>query len=276
MIVLDLFSGIGGFSLGLHWAGFRTAAFCEADPFCRAVLARHWPGVPCYDDVCTLSAARLRADGVPLPDLLCGGFPCQDVSVAGPGSGPGGGLDGVRSGLWREMLRLVDECRPPWVVVENVPALRVRGADRLLGGLEALGYAGWPLLVGAAHAGAPHRRQRVFVVAHAAGARLEERERSAGHATPRLPAERRRAGWDGPAAPAGVRGVADGVPAGLDGTRLDGTGLDGAGQDRTGLDGARLDRTGRHRTARLKALGNAVSPAVAAMVGRAVRQAASA
>ena len=173
MIVLDLFSGIGGFSLGLHWAGCRTAAFCEADPFCRAVLARHWPGVPCYDDVRTLSAARLRADGVPMPDLLCGGFPCQDVSAAGTG----GGIDGARSGLWRDMLRLVGECRPAWVVVENVPALRVRGADRLLAGLEALGYAGWPLLVGAAHAGAPHRRQRLVVVAHAPGARLEDRPR---------------------------------------------------------------------------------------------------
>ena len=242
MIVLDLFSGIGGFSLGLHWAGFRTAAFCEADPFCRAVLTRHWPGIPCYDDIRTLSAARLRADGVPQPGLICGGFPCQDVSAAGPG----GGLDGARSGLWREMLRLVAECRPAWVVVENVPALRVRGADRVLGGLAALGYAGWPLLVGAAHAAAPHQRQRVFVVAHAPGARLEEREPGPGVPPPVLPVERRRAGWNGPPAPAGVRGMADGVPAGLD----------------------------RHRTARLKALGNAVSPAVAAMVGRAIRHAA--
>ena len=163
MIVLDLFSGIGGFSLGLHWAGFRTAAFCESDPFCRAVLARHWPGVPCYDDVRGLSAARLRADGLPMPALLCGGFPCQDISAAGPG----GGLDGPRSGLWREMVRLVDECRPAWVVVENVLALRVRGADRVLGGLEALGYACWPLVVGAAHAGAPHRRARLRALGNA-------------------------------------------------------------------------------------------------------------
>ena len=242
MIVLDLFSGIGGFSLGLHWAGFRTAAFCEADPFCRTVLARHWPGVPCYHDVCAVSAGRLRAEGVPMPDLVCGGFPCQDVSVAGPGAG----LDGARSGLWREMLRVVAECRPGWVVVENVPALRVRGADRVLGGLEALGYAAWPLVVGAAHAGAPHRRQRLFVVAHAPGARLEKRERGAGEPPPRLPAERRRAGWHGPTAGAALCGVADGVPAGLD------------------------------RSARLKALGNAVPPAVAAMVGRAIRHAASA
>jgi len=142
--VLDLFSGIGGFSLGLHWAGMRTTAFCEADPFARAVLARHWPGVPIYDQIRTLSAARLRQDGVPRPDLICGGFPCQDVSLAGRGAG----LAGARSGLWSHMARLVRECRPDWVVAENVPGLRGRGADPVMSELEAAGYACWPLLVG--------------------------------------------------------------------------------------------------------------------------------
>lgn len=149
--VLDLFSGIGGFSLGLHWAGMRTVAFCEAAPFARRVLARHWPGVPCYPDVRALSAARLRADGVPRPRLLCGGFPCQDISLAGRGAG----IEGARSGLWSHMARLVAECRPDWVVAENVPGLRGRGADRVLSELEAAGYACWPLVVGAVHAGAP-------------------------------------------------------------------------------------------------------------------------
>ena len=149
--VLDLFSGIGGFSLGLHWAGMRTVAFCEAAPFARRVLARHWPGVPCYPDVRALSAARLRADGVPRPRLLCGGFPCQDISLAGRGAG----IEGARSGLWSHMARLVAECRPDWVVAENVPGLRGRGADRVLSELEAAGYACWPLVVGAGHAGAP-------------------------------------------------------------------------------------------------------------------------
>ncbi len=135
--VLDLFSGIGGFSLGLHWAGMRTVAFCEAAPFARGVLARHWPGVPLYDDIRTLSGPRLRADGVPRPDLLCGGFPCQDTSLAGRGAG----IEGVRSGLWSHMARLVRECRPHWVVAENVPGLRGRGADRVLAELEAAGYA---------------------------------------------------------------------------------------------------------------------------------------
>ena len=236
MIVLDLFSGIGGFSLGLHWAGCHTAAFCEADPLCRAVLARHWPGVPCYDDIRTLSADRLCSAGIALPDLVCGGFPCQDVSAAGHGAG----LDGTRSGLWVEMVRLVAECRPGWVVVENVPALRVRGADRLLGRLEAIGYTCWPLLVGAAHAGAPHRRQRLWLVAYAPGARLEGRQRAATRSPPILPAERR-GGWQ---ADPGLCGVADGLPAGLD------------------------------RRFRLTALGNAVVPANAAMIGRAILHAA--
>lgn len=84
MNVLDLFSGVGGFSLGLERAGMRTVGFCEIDPYCRAVLKKHWPSVPCYDDVRTLTVERLRADGI-IPDVICGGFPCQDASVAQTG-----------------------------------------------------------------------------------------------------------------------------------------------------------------------------------------------
>ena len=257
MHVLDLFSGIGGLSLGLHWAGMRTVAFCEQDLHCQGVLRRHWPGLPVYDDVRTLTAARLRDDGVLSEglgaDLLCGGFPCQDVSVAGRGAG----LEGARSGLWGHMVRLVAECGPRWVVVENVPGLRVRGADRVCGELEALGYAVWPLVVGAAHAGAPHARQRVWVVARAladpAGAGLAPRERGPADPAPEretlgLPVERR-GGW--PPEP-GLRRVADGVPARLERLRLERLTLE------------------RLRRARVQALGNAVVPANAAMLGRAV------
>ena len=235
MFVLDLFSGIGGFALGLQRAGFVPAAFCEADPFARSVLRRHWPRVPCYPDIRTLSARRLRRDGVPRPALVCGGFPCQDISAAGQGAG----LSGQRSALWHDMLRLVQECRPDWVVVENVPALRVRGADTVLAGLEAADYACWPLLVGAAHAGAPHRRQRVFVLANATGTGLADRLRHAKWPPPVMPAERRR-GW--PAEP-GLGRMADGLSTGLDGLRR----------------------------ARLTALGNAVIPEIATAVGEAIR-----
>ena len=169
MNVLDIFSGIGGFSLGLERAGMRTRAFCEVDPFCREWLAQQWPGIPCYADV-----RELRGDAVGPVDLIAGGFPCQDISAAGKGAG----IDGARSGLWREMHRIVLELRPDWVLAENVSALRTRGADRVLGDLEAIGYACWPFVVGADDVGAPHKRKRVWIVAHAQGERRpRERER---------------------------------------------------------------------------------------------------
>jgi len=93
--VLDLFSGIGGFSLGLERAGMHTVAFCEIEPYPRAVLAKHWPGIPCYDDIRTLTADRLKADGIGPIDVICGGFPCQDIS----NSGRKAGINGERSGL---------------------------------------------------------------------------------------------------------------------------------------------------------------------------------
>ena len=160
--ILDLFSGIGGFSLGLErTGGFRTVAFCEIEPYPRAVLARHWPEVPCYDDVRTLTAERLRSDGV-VPNIICGGFPCQDISIAGHGAG----LDGERSGLWFEYARLVGELRPRYVIVENVSTLLARGLDRVLGSLAEIGYdAEWHAITANA-IGAPHRRDRLWIIAY--------------------------------------------------------------------------------------------------------------
>ena len=226
---LDLFSGIGGMALGFQRAGLRPVAFCEQNGFARRVLARAWPDIRCYSDIRQLSARQLQADRIPHADVLCGGFPCQDISAAGQGAG----IDGARSGLWFEMLRLVCECRPDWVVAENVPALRVRGADRVLAGLEAAGYACWPVVVGAAHAGAPHRRGRAFILAHTPRPGLADRLRGATDAAPGLPVERRRR-WD--AEPA-VGRVAHGLPGRVD---------------------------------RLRALGNAVVPDVAEMIAQAI------
>lgn len=164
MNVLDLFSGIGGFSLGLERAGMRTVAFCEIEPFCRAVLKKHWPAVPCYDDVRTLTGPELAADGIAV-DVICGGFPCQDISHAGKGAG----IDGSRSGLWSEYARLIGELRPHYVVVENVSALLGRGLDRVLGDLAALRYdAEWHCIPACA-AGAPHIRDRIWIVAYPDG-----------------------------------------------------------------------------------------------------------
>jgi DNA (cytosine-5)-methyltransferase 1 len=161
--LLDLFSGIGGFSLGLERSGgFKTVAFCEIEPFPRAVLAKHWPEVPCYDDVRTLTAERLAADGIAV-DAICGGFPCQDISFSGLGAGI---AEGTRSGLWFEVARLVGELRPRVVILENVAALLGRGLNIVLGGLAALGYdAEWHCIPASA-VGAPHRRDRIWIMAH--------------------------------------------------------------------------------------------------------------
>lgn len=162
--VLSLFAGIGGFDLGLErTGGFKTVAFCEIDPFCLRVLAKHWPEVPCYEDVRTLTAKGLAADGIAV-DCIVGGFPCQDISFA---SDAGAGLSGERSGLWSEYARLVSEIRPRLVIVENVAALRVRGLGDVLGDMAALGYdAEWHCIPASA-VGAPHPRDRLWIVAHA-------------------------------------------------------------------------------------------------------------
>lgn len=166
LTVLDLFSGIGGFSLGLErTGGFRTMAFCEREPYPVRVLNRHWPGVRCYGDVRDVGFSRLLDDDMPLPDVVCGGFPCQDISFAGRGAG----LSGDRSGLWFEMLRIIAETRPRYVIAENVAALRGRGLDVVLWGLASIGYdAEWHCIPASA-IGAPHRRDRVWIVAYTKG-----------------------------------------------------------------------------------------------------------
>ena len=160
--VLSLFAGIGGFDLGLErTGGFKTVAFCEIDPFAQAVLRKHWPEVPIYDDVRTLTAERLGRDGI-RPNCIVGGFPCQDLSVAGHGAG----LAGERSGLWQEFRRLIGEIRPEHVIVENVPALIQRGLADVLGHLAELGYDAEWHVVSAASVGADHLRQRLWIIAH--------------------------------------------------------------------------------------------------------------
>ena len=160
--LLDLFSGIGGFSLGLErTGGFETVAFCEIEDYPRQVLARHWPEVPIYGDIRELSAARLRADGIRV-DAICGGFPCQDISTAGEGAG----IEGEKSGLWVEYARLIGELRPQVVFVENVAALLGRGLDRVLGDLAEIGYDAEWHCIPASELGAHLRRDRVWIVAY--------------------------------------------------------------------------------------------------------------
>lgn len=166
MNVLDLFSGIGGFSLGLERAGMKTVAFCEIDPYAKKVLKKHWPDVPIYSDVRELNYARLCSDGIDKIDLICGGFPCQDISVAGKQAG----ITGQRSGLWSEIARLISEIRPLYAIMENVTNLLAgeRGAwfGRVLGDLAEIGYDAEWHCVPASALGASHRRDRVWVVAY--------------------------------------------------------------------------------------------------------------
>lgn len=212
--LLDLFSGIGGFSLGLERSGgFETVAFCEIDPFARKVLAKNWPQVPCYDDVRTLTAERLCTDGI-IPDAICGGFPCQDLSFAGKGAG----LAGERSGLWSEIARLARDLQPRFIVVENVAALLSRGMGDVLGDLAAIGYdAEWHCIPASA-VGAPHRRDRVWIVAYPAQERPDARLEGiqAGEVSRQLGRELGRARFQWLDQPAVCR-VDDGLPPELDG-----------------------------------------------------------
>lgn len=172
--VLDLFSGIGGFSLGLErTGGFETAAFCENHPFAQRVLAKRWPGVPCIDDVRAINRRAFR--GRTAPNVISAGFPCQDLSNAGSRAG----IEGERSGLWFEVERITGELRPDWLLLENVAAILGRGLDRVLGGLAALGYDAWWDCVRASDLGYPHERDRWFLVAYPASLRRHEGERSA-------------------------------------------------------------------------------------------------
>ena len=162
MKVLDLFSGIGGFSLGLEWAGFETAAFCEFDQEAQKVLRKNWPEVPIFSDVRTLTKQELQDNGIYDIRLICGGYPCQPFSLAGERRG----AEDDRH-LWPEMFRLVKELRPDWVIGENVAGHINMGLDEVLADLEAAGYTARPFVIPACAVDAHHRRDRVWIVAHA-------------------------------------------------------------------------------------------------------------
>ena len=162
----SLFSGIGGFELGFERAGMECRWQVEIDDYANRVLEKHWPNVHRERDIRTVGSHNLGK-----VDVICGGFPCQDISYAGLGAG----LDGERSGLFFEAVRVVQELRPRIVVLENVAALLTRGLDRVLGTLAEIGFdAEWHCIPAAA-VGAPHIRDRVFVLAYAESIRLQSR-----------------------------------------------------------------------------------------------------
>ena len=235
MKVGSLFAGIGGLELGLERAGMEVVWQVEIDDFCNRVLEKHWPDVKRYRDMRDVGKHNLEP-----VDLICGGFPCQDISS----SGRKVGLDGQKSGLWGEMARVVRELRPEHVLVENVSDLRVRGLGEVLGDLAALGYdAEWESIP-AALFGLPQRRWRVFIVAYrdllgrqVGDQRLEVRPFTVDGVDPRRLGEAEQHARE---AAGRLRGMDDGVPGTVD---------------------------------RLRALGNAVVPQVAEWIGRRIAQA---
>lgn len=244
----SLFSGIGGLELGFERAGMQLAFQVETDIYAQKILAKHWPDVPRFTDVRTVSAKDL-----PVCDVLCGGFPCQDISNAGSRAG----ITGSRSGLWAEFARLIRELHPSYVVVENSHALRSRGLGVVLGDLASCGYdAEWDCLPAAAF-GADHIRDRLFIVAYPYGGRRGE-ERVFGMGSP--------LGIRG-AHPRHASAIADaGCNAGNSGRQR----ADKGRVPEPGLVRVTHGIPSRMDKLRIKALGNAVHPAVSEFVGRIV------
>jgi DNA (cytosine-5)-methyltransferase 1 len=165
----SLFSGAGLCDLGFHRAGFVHRFFCEVDPYCRRVLARHWPGVPIFEDVRDIDPAML-----PEVDVLSGGFPCQDVSCGGRRAGI---TTNTRSGLWYEFKRIIASTKPRYIVIENVKGLLSKGMEIVLQDLADIGCAAEWQSIPAALFGAPHLRERIFIVAYPDSDGLEREPR---------------------------------------------------------------------------------------------------
>ena len=165
MKLLDLFSGIGGFSYGLERIGFKTVAFCEMDKYCKLVLQKHWKGVKIYNDVREITKARFETDGIEFPEVITGGFPCQPFSVAGKRQGTSDDRH-----LWPEMFRIIKEFKPRWVIGENVKGLinleNGMVFETVCTDLEGEGYEVRAFNIPAAGVGAPHRRERIWIVAN--------------------------------------------------------------------------------------------------------------
>jgi len=278
----ELFAGIGGFSLGLERAGMQCRWQVEIDNYARRVLQKHWPDVRRHDDVRTFPPA---GDDYSV-DVICGGFPCQDISVAGKGAG----LAGARSGLWYEFARIIGELRPRYVIVENVAALLSRGMDTVLGDLSTLGYDAEWHVVPASAVGAPHRRDRVWIVGYADSncqpacsfnAETSKLPSNVAYAVSQLDAVRRDGETMPPAVACGgcdARGSVSDCGTGC--SQEPGQGGSDVADARNRLAGwwATEPAVGRvvdgvpHRVDRLRCLGNAVVPQVVELIGRAIME----
>ena len=168
MEAISLFSGIGGDTLAAQWAGFKTIQFVEKDRFCQKILKKHWPGVPVWGDIDGFKAEKYRGQIT----LVHGGDPCQPNSLAGKRRG----AEDDRY-KWPEMFRIISECQPTWVVSENPPGRLTMDFYQVLFDLESKGYETTSFVIPACAVNAPHRRNRIFIVAHTTGKGLEEREK---------------------------------------------------------------------------------------------------
>ena len=248
MKVLDLFSGIGGFSLGLERAGMETIAFCEFDEHAQKVLRKHWPDVPIHSDIRELDAKQFRGT----VSVVTGGFPCQDLSTAGKQVG----FSGERSSLYGEMLRVISECMPRYAIFENVTGLLTGDSGRWFGqflyDLAQIGFDAEWHCVSASDIGAQHHRDRVWVIAYPCGSRSKvglarQNVRQEGdtrisiNLSNEIRRARRKPGMEGWSIEPNVGRVANGVP---------------------------------NRAHRLKQLGNAVVPQIPEAIGRAIMGAA--
>lgn len=254
MRVLGLCSGIGGIEQGFRAAGFDIRAVCEIDPFCRVILRREFPEASLFSDIHQFVGGRGHYE------VITAGFPCQDISAAGGRRG----LEGPKSRLWFEVERIIGNCRPLWVLLENSPQLRKRGADRVLEGLEGLGYTCRPVVVGADDVGAPHKRKRAWVIANLDGDRK-----------PTFPID------EEVAVPSPIGEIAN----------LDGKGLEIGEGLRSNVETEPVEAVGRnnwwapepplgrmvhgvsaglHRTERIRALGNSVVPLIPYLIACAI------
>lgn len=253
----DAFAGIGGFRLGLERAGFKCVGSCEIDDYARRVYHKNFGEWPDRDirDVSSINGA----------DMLCGGFPCQDISVAGKGAG----LSGERSGLWWELARIIENCQPRWVFLENVPALTNRGLGEVLGCLADGGYdAEWDCLPASAF-GAPHQRDRIWIIAHTKGQLWNGGTAVMGGEDQESAREPRGSYWREHKPP--IRRMDDGIPSALD--------LGGVKEQDVFKEMPIHPREVQRwlavgkRVDRLRCLGNAVVPQVVEWIGRRILEA---
>jgi len=267
MKFISLFAGIGGFDLGLERAGMTCVGQVEYNPFCQKVLKKHWPHVKLMGDIHDVTGTEFGDI-----DLICGGFPCQPFSTAGKRKG----TDDNRY-LWPEMLRIIEVAKPAWVIGENVAGIVNMVLDTVCAELESKGFEVWPIIIPAAAVNAPHRRDRVWILAYSASNR-RERDWQASEAEKGLQSEPGYAG-ELSGGPEGLcENVANSNNTGLQEawSELEATGPEQyRGQDNWAIE-PELGRVAHgipNRVDRLKSIGNAVVPQVVEVIGRAILRA---